>query len=75
MMPKKRTVEILFPLGGLDRKGSYQRQPPYTTPDCLNVRPVDLLGGRSRGGSRPALERYGTSRVGAEGSRVVRLIR
>ncbi len=55
-MPQ-RTVEIQFPLGGLDRALAYQNQRPFTSPDLLNVRPRDALEDRLRGGSRPGTAR------------------
>ncbi len=54
-MPKRRGLNIQFPLGGLNRRGPYRQQSPYTTPDALNVRPFATLEGRERGGSRPGL--------------------
>lgn len=54
-MAKSRFATIRFPTGGLNRRQGYQEQPPYTTPDCLNVRPEDPAEGRERGGSRPGL--------------------
>ena len=55
MMPKSRNLGILFPLAGLNRRGSYRQQAPYSTSECLNVRPVATISGRERGGSRPGL--------------------
>ena len=52
---KPRSYELYFPAGGLNRRAGYQSQPPYTTPDALNVRPFDPIEGRERGGSRPGL--------------------
>lgn len=52
----ERTKSLVFPAGGLNRQFSLQRQPPFTTADCLNVRPFDPLVERRRGGSRPGLE-------------------
>jgi hypothetical protein len=49
------TKKLLFPLGGLNKGRGFQDQPPYTTPDCENVRPVGPLERRMRGGSRPGL--------------------
>lgn len=54
-MAKQRTLRVQFPVGGVDRSVGYQNQPPYTTPDCLNVRPRGPLRDRTRGGSRPGL--------------------
>lgn len=56
-MPKKKTLQIPFSLGGLNRSISVQKQEPYETADCLNVFPHDAITGRKRGGSRPGLLR------------------
>lgn len=42
-------------------------QPPFTTPDCLNVRPRCLIKGRERGGSRPGLVKAFPEDIGGEG--------
>jgi len=47
----------MFPIGGLNRKGPYHQVPPYTTYDCLNVWPRERIKNRTRGGSRPGLEK------------------
>ena len=54
-MARKRDLRIGWPVGGLDRRASHRQQRPFTTPDCLNVRPIGSLGYRERGGSRPGL--------------------
>ena len=54
-VPKKSILNIAYPAAGLHRGAGYQTQPPYTTPDVLNVRPRETLKGRERGGSRPGL--------------------
>ena len=54
-MGRKKPATISFPLGGLDRRSSHRQQKPYTTRDCLNVRPVGTIQSRERGGSRPGL--------------------
>lgn len=54
-MAEQRTL-VMFPPGGLDRKVSLRQDKPYTTPDCLNVRPSETIEDRARGGSRPGLE-------------------
>jgi len=48
-------LDLRFPVGGLVKRYGYQSQPPYTTPDCMNVRAFDTFEGRERGGSRPGL--------------------
>ncbi len=52
-----------FPLGGLDRRYAFQDQAPYTTPDCLNVWPLDVTTGRERGGVRPGITSAGNRGV------------
>jgi hypothetical protein len=52
---KSKQLEVAFPLAGLNRKAAYRQQKPYSTTDCLNVRPVDTIARRERGGSRPGL--------------------
>lgn len=64
-MGKKRTLDVVFPLGGLNRATATNTQPPYATPDCLNVRPFDPFEGRERGGSRPGLVRSHLDRMGS----------
>lgn len=52
---KRRALNLLFPMAGLNRKGAYRQQAPYSTVDALNVRPQAPIEGRDRGGSRPGL--------------------
>lgn len=54
-MAIQRQINVQFPLGGMNRRGAYRQQKPYTTPDCLNVRAIGTIEGRERGGSRPGL--------------------
>jgi hypothetical protein len=63
-------VILEFPLGGLNESLAYQRQPPYTTPRCRNVRPRGVDTGRLRGGSRPGLVKAYTQ----QGAGPVRLL-
>lgn len=51
-------MRIVVPEAGLDRSNLYHRQPPYTTPGCLNVFPLGALPGRRMLGSRPGAKRY-----------------
>jgi len=60
-------------VAGLDRRWAYQDQPPYTTPDCLNVRATEAITGRDRGGSRPGLD-YAYYRLKVGGTDPVRLL-
>jgi hypothetical protein len=58
-MPKgtQRAIELQFPLKGVNRRLAYASQPPFSTPDALNVRPDQTLEGRAPGGSRPGLSK------------------
>ena len=65
-MPKRRTVNAQFPLGGENRRGSYaQTQAPYTTFRAKNVRGVGSLERRVRGGTRPGLSKYVSTDFGS----------
>jgi len=59
-----KSSTLLFPVGGLNKRASFQQQPPYTTPDCLNVRADDAETERTRGGSRPGLKKTLASQIG-----------
>ncbi|MBE7558228.1 hypothetical protein HS125_04510 [bacterium] len=65
--PKFSILEAQFPDGGLDRKRPFWLQPPFTTPDCMNVWPYGAVPGRLRGGSRPGLAKAFAQRVGVGG--------
>lgn len=52
------TIAIQPPIGGLHKGFAQQRQAPFTTTDCLNVRPYDTDEGRGRIGSRPGASIY-----------------
>jgi len=64
-MPKQRPIALLPPLAGLDKKTSFQSQPPYTTPSCLNVRPQDTDGRRERIGTRPGIGKAFQEQLGS----------
>lgn len=64
-MPQVRPVEVTFPVGGLVRNTAFQRQAPYTTNDCSNVRPRDVANDRGRGGSRPGTGKAYTTQLGS----------
>lgn len=68
----KRAFNIVFPMGGLNRRYAYQQQPPYTTFDALNVRPDSTVEGRERGGSRPGLCKAFSNQIG--GGNPVRML-
>ena len=65
-MVKKRTVNAQFPIGGENRRGAYaQSGAPYTTFRAKNVRGIDPLERRVRGGSRPGLTKYVSTDFGS----------
>lgn len=61
-MPKLRTIELRFPVAGVNRRlgfhDSIQRRPPFPTPWAVNVRATGPFASRHRGGSRPGLTEY-----------------
>ena len=72
-MPNKdKRVSLYFPTGGLVTGTAFQKQPPYTTHSCQNVRPIESLTGRERGGSRPGLSKLSATQLGT-GAPVVML--
>jgi hypothetical protein len=73
-VPRKRTINVIPPLGGLDRSASYRGQPPYFSPDSKNVIPLDVYQDRARIGNRPRLGKAVIDRLGTEGSRPIRMI-
>lgn len=62
-MPAK-ILELHFPLGGLNKAASFQKQPPYTSPSLSNVRPSETFTGRDRGGSRPGISKSLAAQLG-----------
>ena len=59
-MSKFGTLNLSFPLAGLNKRGLVSKQAPYSTPSAKNVRPVDVETERARGGSRPGTTRQFT---------------
>ena len=55
-MAQKKNSDIQFPLGGINKAVSYQKQPNYTTPDCQNMMLYDSFTGRARGALAQALD-------------------
>jgi hypothetical protein len=54
-MAKQRQVSLVWPAKGLDKVAAYEKQPPSSTPDALNVWTDDRSESRERGGSRPGI--------------------
>jgi hypothetical protein len=55
-----RSISIKFPLAGINRAQSFTDQLQWTTPDALNVWPIDPGTNRARGGARPPVKSVGT---------------
>ena len=65
---------IGFPFNGYNKGGPTQTQPEYTSPHINNMRPLDSLGDRYRGGQRPGLTKWSTTQVGEGVSPIVELV-
>lgn len=70
----KRVIDLHFPMGGMDRGQSFQRQPPYTSIDVLNTRPDNSSTQRESGGSRPGLGKAFALRLGDADGEPVRML-
>ncbi len=66
-------VDLTFPLGGLDLSGAYSEQRPGTTPVGVNVRGIDPILERKRGGSRTGLAKYPEQQV-PEGPEAIQML-
>ena len=71
-MAKQRQLTLVWPIRGLDKVASYEKQPPFSTPDALNVWTDDRSENRERGGSRPGLGKAFATQLG--GGNPVRLL-
>lgn len=67
-MAQEESISVVFPLSGLDTAGEYGMQRSNTTADATNVRALDPLEERLRGGSRHGLAKYPNQQIpeGAE---------
>jgi hypothetical protein len=52
-------LELYFPFKGIHKGFLFEKQVPGTTSAINNMRPWDSIGGRIRGGQRPALDKWG----------------
>jgi hypothetical protein len=68
----KKTIDLIFPSAGVNRRLAYQSQPPFTSPEAINVRPITEDKARARGGSRPGLEKSHRLQLG--GGNPVRML-
>lgn len=66
-MPESQSIELPFPVRGLDENTAYSEQPPETSPSLQNVRAYDADTGRRRGGQRPGLSKWNSNIVGSSG--------
>ena len=57
-MGQKQPIDLRFPVLGKNENWAYSSQPEGTSPDCLNVRPYDVLADRLRGGQRPGTSKF-----------------
>lgn len=73
-MAKERLNPIWWPSGGIITRYAYQTQPPYSTPQAINVRPdsAGVPSGasrtsyiRERGGTRPGLGKAFSQQLGS----------
>lgn len=58
MPERQKTIDLRFPLGGIDLSMGYTMQRPGTSPRAINVRGFDAGTQRLRGGSRPGLRPF-----------------
>jgi len=63
---------LRFPIKGYHRGFAAGDQPPQTSPDLKNVRP--LAGGRYQGGQRPGLEKTFDQQIGGAPFPVVAIV-
>lgn len=61
---KQRQIEIQPPLAGLQENYAYEVNPPFSSPQLLNVRPYDCNDVRARIGQRPGLVKAYSTQVG-----------
>lgn len=73
-MPNARAqpIELQLPVKGIDKSLPFEQQPPLTTPDCLNVRALDLRD-RLGIGKRSGFSKAFTTLMTASDDRVVAL--
>lgn len=67
MRPYEYLLDLIFPLRGLDLRRPHWLQPPYSTPDAMNVRPYGGLPGGRQGGTRPPLSIAFAETIGTGG--------
>ena len=59
MAADRKLLNVIFPRGGVNRRGGYaQSRGPFTCPGGFNVRSIGPLEERDRGGNRPGLVKF-----------------
>src|SRR3990167_5905571 len=69
MARRSKPIDLLAPLGGVNKRFAYQSQPPFTCIDSKNYWARDQLELRDRGGSRPGLNKAFAALLGS-GSKI-----
>ena len=64
MPPQIREIELLPPLAGQSENLSFEKQPPFTTPDSQNMRNYDPDKERARRGQRGGTTKAFSTQVG-----------
>jgi hypothetical protein len=57
-------MKVPFPIKGVNEGWAFGQQPEGTSPDALNVLPIDVQEDRIRGGQRWGLTKYFEDEVG-----------
>lgn len=66
MPSRDKLTPLDYPLGGIDRRPEFQEQEPGTTVEAVNVRGVNPVTLRARGGSRAGISHYIPTAVPAD---------
>lgn len=74
-MAKKRVLEILYPFAGKNRRWAFDKQPPATAYDMKNMRPDDSDSLRTRGATRPGMNKAYPSVTQADEVRLLSQVR
>ena len=64
------TLDLAFPMLGLNKNGPLSQQPPLTSRDVVNVWPTDFTTGRLRGSIRPGSSAYFSGYMASQGNKI-----
>jgi len=67
-------MQLVFPHKGYHKGSATTQQPVGTSPHLLNARSYDSLDDRARGGKRPAVRKWSTTRVASEANPIVEMV-